>query len=217
MKLLALFMLAALIGCAAQPAAQSSGQLWQQETAGIEVKYRWQIDTNAALAPLRGKVALFSPKDITFAMLTNQDRPNAEERAAILELARIREAYHGEQRMLDEKYGNPFKKISEAQWQAVSAVWADLYNHSISFGESARKRQEIDAASNESRQRLRNALASEALAIEQVALQRFNSFLLQQQQMRAQAPIPTPPLTGSTTNLRLQTTCTNIGNMIFCQ
>jgi hypothetical protein len=217
MKPYALLLIIFLLGCAAPPAPPSAGQLWQQEASGTEVKYRWQMDTNPALAPLRGKVALFSPKDITFAMLANQDHPNAEERAAILELARIRESYHAEQRASDEKYRNPFRRISEAQSQAVSAVWADLYNRTITFGESARKRQEIDAASEESRQRLRNALASEALTVEQLALQRFNSFLLRQQILKSQQSTPTLPQIGQGTTLRLQTTCTTIGNTLFCQ
>ena len=195
---------ALLSSCAVAPPAPSQGQLWQQESEGISAKYKWQMDTNRSLDSLRGKVALFSPRDIRFEMLTNTSRPNAEDRTAILDLAKIRDEYWKEQIAVDRQYTNPFARISEAQYAAVSAVWADLYNGAITFGESARKRQEIDATTSDARQRLRNALASEAIAAEQAAIQRLNSYLLLQQSLKPQT-------------IQLRTTCQTIGNTVYCQ
>jgi hypothetical protein len=207
-----------LAACAPpQPRIPSQGQLWKQESEGLAAKYKWLMDTNKALNPIRDKVSLFSPQDITFQMLTITSRPRPEEKDAILELAKIREDYISEQRSADERYQNPFRRISEAQRQAVSAVWADLYNGAITFGESSRKRQEIEATSNAARESLRGVLATEAAAAEQASIQRLNSYLLlqqnlQQQQRQAQAAILQPSQT-----VRLQTTCTTIGTMMYCR
>ena len=195
----------AACSCATEPPQPSAGQLWQQESEGISAKFRWQMDTARALDPIRGKVALFSPRDIRFEMLANTGKPTVEERNAILELARIRDEYWQEQKALDQRYNNPFARVPEAQYAAVSAVWADLYNGAITFGESARKRQEIDATTNEARQRLRSSLSSEAAAAEQLSIQRLNNYLLLQQTLRQNQPV------------QLRTTCTAIGNTLYCQ
>jgi hypothetical protein len=216
LRVFAILLLLVVAGCASPERGQSAGQLWQQESDGIAAKFRWQMETNKALDPIRGKVALYSPRDIKFEMLANTDRPTSEERAAILVLARIREESIQEQRAVDEKYQNPFRRVSEAQRQAVSAVWADLYNGAITYGESARKRQEIDAATTAAREQLRTAMAAEAAAIEQASIQRLNNYLLLQQTLQQQRQTQIPPLQTNQT-IRLQTTCYTVGNMVFCQ
>jgi hypothetical protein len=206
-----------LAACAnPQPRAPSQGQLWKQESEGLAAKYKWQMDTNKALDPIRGKVAFFSPQDITFQMLTITARPSPEEKDAILEFAKIRENYVSEQRSADETYQNPFRRISEAQRQAVSAVWADLYNGAITFGESSRKRQEIEATSNAARDSLRGALAAESAATEQTSIQRLNSYLLLQQSLQQQRQAQAVALQPNQT-VRLQTTCNTIGTMMYCR
>jgi hypothetical protein len=207
---------AVLCGCKSPPAVPSASELWQRESSQIGASFREDVNSARSLDVIRSKIALLSPRDITFAMLADTTKPSEPERNAILEFARIRETFIQQQQLLDERYQYPYRRISMRQQQAVSAVWADLYNGQMTYGESAKRRQEIDATANEARDRMRSAMASEAAAAEQASLLRLNNYLILQQtlqqQLAAQASLPASPQT-----IRLQTTCNKIGTMLFCK
>jgi hypothetical protein len=206
---------AALWGCASQPVTPSSSELWQRESAQVAVSFREDVSSTRSLDVIRTKIALLSPKDITFTMLADTTKPNEAERSAILEFAKIRETYIQQQQLLDERYQYPFRRVSTRQQQAVSAVWADLYNGQMTYGESAKRRQDIDATANEARERMRGALASEAAAAEQASLLRLNTYLVLQQSLQQQ--LATPNLVVQSPQIvRVQTTCNRVGTMLFC-
>ncbi len=208
------FFAVVMTGCVTVPQSPDPAELWQHESAEIGTAFRSQVATNRQLGPIRTKTALMSPRDITFAMLTDTSRPTESERAAILEYAAIRETFIRRLHEVDERYQNPFRRVAERQQQAVSAVWADLYNGAITYGEAARKRQEIDVTANEARDRMKSKIAAEALAAEQAALQRLSTYLVLQQSLKQSAAVPAPPVQPQA--IRLQTTCKALSGMLFC-
>ena len=215
-KLKTLLLLAALLsGCAIPVQGPTQAQLWKQESADMAKLYRERLEEKRQLDPIRDKIALASARDTTFAMLANNNRPDERERAAILEFAKIREAFVHRAQAINEQYQAPFRKIYIHQAQAGAAILADLYNSSITYGEFSKRRQEIDATANEAADRMRSAITSESQAAEQVSLQRLNTYLILQQSLQQQRSRSVPePIAPQT--IRLQTTCNKIGEMLFC-
>lgn len=204
-----------LHGCASGPAQRSAGEEWQREIDRVSASHNQTLQADRALDAIRQKAALYSVRDTTFEMLANNSLPTAEEQAAILHFARLREPYIAALQSIHDRYGNPYRHIARAQYQSTSAVWADLFNGTITYGEAARRRQQIDAIVSEARERMRSALATEANAIERANLERLSIYQREQQRLQQSAP-KLVPLLPTPVPVRLQTTCTSIGNMLYC-
>ena len=176
---------------------------WLRETELAWNAHRTAIQSNPALDPIRGKVAFVRARDITFEMLSNTAYPNEAERAAILELAKLREIAYDQYLSIDDRYQPPYGRVYQAHRQATNALWADLYRGRITFAQFSRNFQELDAAVGETLERLRNLAAAEASREEQLALQRIMAYRPARQPTMIQQP-------------RLQTTCTTVGNTMYC-
>ena len=195
----------ALAGCAGRPSETSQAEAYNRAAQRLSGAMDQAIDGNRAFDPIRGKVGLKGVNSITFEMLANTNKPTETERAAILEYAKLRDTHVKQARALEAQYEDPYTRINEAQSRTITALLADLYNGSLSYGEFAKKRQEIAAVSDEARERILSALAADADREEQAYLNRLNSYLLRQPTQPLQQPAP-----------RLRTTCTRIGNTVFC-
>ena len=139
-------------------------------------------------------------------MLADTSTANDEQRAAIRRFAEVWQPFRERLYGLDQQYQPLLVRVNEAERMAVSALLADLYNRSLTFGEYSKKRQEIRVTADQSRQQLQSAAAANAAATEQASVARFNSYLLTQQALRVQQQ----------QTIRLQTTCSQIGTFLYC-
>jgi len=139
-------------------------------------------------------------------MLTDTSSATDDQRTAIREFAEVWQPFRVRLQLLDQQFQPLFARVNEAERMAVSALLADLYNRSLTFGDYAKKRQEIRMTADQARQQIRSTAAANAAAAEQAAIARFNSYLFTQQALRLQQQ----------QNIRLQTTCSQVGTFLYC-
>lgn len=179
-QLLAIIMAAGASGCATflQPSQDAHIEAKRLEAAGKQT-----IDNSRGLDPIRGKMALFDLSETTFEMLANTAKPTEIERAAILELVKLREAHALRVKELEAKYGNPYQQIHAAAWARTRTLFADLYNGALTYGEFATKRQENAVTFDDAIERKRSSLVAEEAQGEQEAQMRraliFQNYLNQ--------------------------------------
>ena len=202
-RLSLIFITVVLCSCETTRTQSQPSSGWLRETEQAWNAHRTAIQENPTLDPIRGKVAFVRARDITFDMLANTAHPNEAERAAILELAKLREITYAQYLSIDDRYQPPYGRVYQAHRQATNALWADLYRGKITYGQFSRNFQELDAAVGETLERLRNVATAEASREEQLALQRIIAYRPAQQPTIIQQP-------------RLQTTCTRVGNTMYC-
>lgn len=191
-------------GCAIPPDAFLTPQQSYVRDIGLQTESMKQaLDSNRALDPIRGKIALFDPdKETTFEMLANRSKPTTKEQTAILEYAKLREAASAQRDAIDTKYHfvNPVRRINEARSQAVNELLADLYNRALTYGDFAKKRREVNAIAAEAIDRLRSELVAEERARqEQASIERLSRAVVAQQRRQP-----------------LGTTCSFVGKTMYC-
>lgn len=206
---------AVLAGCATQQGSNQA-ERFNAEAQALSEQYYRGISEDRGIDPIRNKVAV-NVSQTTFEMLANNNKPTADEREAILALVRRREPLVAQFDAIEVKYNHPFHRVFQAQRNAAAALLADLYNGAITYGELARKRQELDAQAKADMERIRTAHAAEAAAIEQASLQRMQNYLaLQQTLNQQQAARVQPVIVQQPSTVRLQTTCQRIGQFTYC-
>lgn len=98
------------------------------------------IKNDLELQPITDKVSLSSSRDQTFSMLANEKRTTAREKQII--------AKWGEKRELCLKtytpVDGPYNQISLNAFKATQSLILDLFKGQLSYGQFARKRQDVD-------------------------------------------------------------------------
>ncbi len=197
LMLLCLTAVSLTVGGCATPA-----QFWVRDKQDAFESYKQTLDGSRALDPIRSKIALKDPRETTFEMLANTSKPTAIERTAILEYAKLRESHLARQKAIDAQYGNaiPYQRILDVGGQAAAALLADLYNSALTYGEFAKKRQEVSAMVDEAIDRFRSErVAEERARQEQASLERLSRSVVSQQRRQ-----------------NLGTTCRSVGNTMYC-
>lgn len=184
--------------------------------AAWESDFQRAVASNPLIDPIRGRVPLVKgPSEITFSMLADTSSATDDQRTAIRQFADVWQPFRERLQLLDQQFTPLFARVNEAERMAVSALLADLYNRSITFGDYAKKRQEIRVTADQARQQIRSTAAAnaavaeqaaKAAAAEQAAIARFDSYLITQQALRRQQQ----------QNIRLQTTCSQVGTFLYC-
>lgn len=163
-QLLAIIIAAGASGCATlQPSQQA---LLDIDVKRVESVGQQTIDNSRGIDPIRGKVALFDVSETTFEMLANTAKPTDIERAAILELVKLKEAHILRVKEVGAKYDTADQQIIADGWARSRALFADLYNGALTYGEFAKKRQENAATAADAFERKRSSLVAEEARIE---------------------------------------------------
>lgn len=94
---------------------------------------------DAELQPISDKVALVGSDGHTFSMLANENYPTSDEKQIIYKWATKREQCINSR----PQPNNPVEQINREAFNAGQSLILDLYKGTITYGQFARKRQEI--------------------------------------------------------------------------
>ena len=202
-------------------------------------RYRAKLKNDSELTVLESKVELFreSRAPIPFVIASNNAHPTADEAKAIAKWAQIREEYIRETDELNSRVPSGGGALREANHRKllsfqddIAARVADLivalYSGKLSYGEFARKRQEVSIALQSASDDFQRAVleADRDAQLRQQSLaeqQRANSLAawstyMQSVNSRPSVLTPQPAQPLLTPNPRLQTNCTSqrIGNTV---
>lgn len=215
-----------LAGCSSAPPAPDRMTELQMEQERVN-SYCRDLFRDPALDPLRSRMAVFSAKDTTFEMLTNQSTPTESERLAIVALAGKKQECGRAWVLWSRHFSPPISPqvaiLHEVGTARFQFLLADLHGGLLTYGQFARKRQEQAAESDAKFEELRQLLAQQsadaayraqqlandarkAAALEEQAA---NQRRLQQQLQESASPRVRQPL-NCTTNYfarSAQTTC----------
>lgn len=202
-------------------------QTQQRETFQQRVVQAQQVCNSVyadpALNPIRGKVSLDRPDNVTFAMRTNTDYASDSERPAIALWAQKRDECHNAGAPALAMMPGPLSALMEGSHNAINALVAQLYLRKITYGQYAEKTAENIAQLHTAYASVQQALAAQDLAAQQraqmisnqavsawAALIQANADQEMQQQPQWTAPppqVPQPPQ---------QTWCRQVGTQISC-
>lgn len=113
----------------------------QQVYAGNNCFYALKYD--AELQPISGYVALGSSNEQTFSMLANESYPTSDEKQVIYTWAIKREQCKKSTPPIVIPYG---EMIMNEAYNSLQSLLIDLYKGTITYGQFARQRQEINKA-----------------------------------------------------------------------
>lgn len=99
------------------------------------------LDGDPILQPIRDKVVLSGLSDPPFSMMANDDYATPSERQAILLWGSKRERCVKD----NPPDASPISQVADEGFSAVQALILDLYKGQMTYGQFARKRQEVDA------------------------------------------------------------------------
>lgn len=135
-----------------------------------------QIKNNPQLNIISSKLSLDSVSEQTFAMLTNTNKPNEAEKAAISLFADLRKNCFKEYDKSQFNTPLAIKSIDNSAISAIENLLVMLYNDKLTYGEFSKARQEIanarDSAIVEIDKELRTNAANAHARAEQIAIQR---------------------------------------------
>lgn len=197
------------------------------------------LDSDDEIAPIKSKVSLVGAMNQPFSMLIDNSTPTPEEQKAIFAWANKRDICSKEISASMDKEGMPrvMKNVAISGYSTSRQLIADLYNLKLTYGEFARKREQIAQLVNESMTNIQIELQKESAEskarADQLALQAKQNMIMtyqantqrqqtqqminQQQQMinQQQQQINQQHVTmpGET---RLRTMCNIVGNTMFC-
>ncbi|HZP39428.1 MAG TPA: hypothetical protein VFE48_23295 [Methylomirabilota bacterium] len=218
------FALLLLAGCGTISSRPDPLTQWQAEQEQVGLYCR-ELFRDRALDPLRTKMAIDTPKETTFEMLTDQSKPTQSERSAIVAFAKDKQECNRAWSSAARPFPIPPQAIVLRETNAArfQFLLAELHGGGITYGEFARKRQELaadlDAKLEELAQLLAQRsveagyraqqLANEARKAAALEEQVANQRRLQQQLQESTGPRLRQPL-NCTTNYfgsSAQTTC----------
>ena len=152
-------------GCSTMQSRSSSMAQWQIEQERVS-SYCRDLFRDSALDSLRVKMAIESPKDTTFEMLTDQSRPTQSERLAIVTFARDKQECNRAWSSSARRFPISAQAIvlREANAARFQFLLADLHGGVLTYGEFARKRQELAAELDAKRGELEQLLAQQSAA-----------------------------------------------------
>ncbi len=210
-----------------------------QDGKAITEKYQARVKNDPELAVIESKVEFIreSGAPIPFAIASNNDHPTADEAKAIAKWAQMREEYIREIRELNSRIPSGGGALREANHRKLLSFQDDmaargsdlivaLYSGKLSYGEYARKRQEVSIALQSASDDFQRAVleADRDAQLRQQSLaeqQRANSLAawstyMQSVNSRPSVLTPQPAQPLLTPNPRLQTNCTSqrIGNTV---
>ena len=171
------------------------------EKAEIDACYN-KLASEPSLNILTGKVAIDNVKKQTFDMLANESVPTQQEKAAIKQWGNLRAGCNAESDVFYARVGTPASLLAlyGATKTAIDNLLVLLYNGSITYGEFAKKRQDIRDASVTA-----DAQISEELAKQSAEAQaRANQLAMEAQKINL-AQIQTRQMESQTQLMRLQT------------
>jgi hypothetical protein len=164
------------------------------------------------LDPIRGKVALYSPEQQTFAMRTNTDHVTAEEKPVIALWTQKRDQCEQIAGPMLAMFPAQMLAVTKAAKQVTDSLIAELYLGYVTYGELANKRAKNAAE-------LMTTLAN----IEQALLVQNQQAQFQAQQLANQAIanwnayMQTQAFQQMQRQMSLPVTCTSFGNITQCQ
>jgi hypothetical protein len=154
-----------LAGCSTAPQGPDRLAELRMEQERVN-SYCRDLFRDPALDPLRSRVAMFSAKDTTFEMLTNQSTPNESERLAIVVLAGKKQACGRAWVSWSRHFSPPIPSqvaiLHEVGTARLQFLLADLHGGLLTYGQFARKRQEQAAESEAQFERLRQLAAQQS-------------------------------------------------------
>ncbi|MEK6770893.1 MAG: hypothetical protein AABY62_04535 [Pseudomonadota bacterium] len=162
------------------------------------------------------KLALVSPNQQTFGMLSNASKPNAAEKMAIAGWAKARQECYGMTIEWRKQYNLPptLMAIQDAEHSSFLNLTADLYNGKLTYGEYAKARANIRAQSQQQWAKAAQHLREQQTAADERRRNLALQYLLNQQPS-AQPFTPVVPyqmqIPRTTT-----TNCFVIGNQMRC-
>ena len=124
-------------GCSTMQSRSSSMAQWQIEQERVS-SYCRDLFRDSALDSLRVKMAIESPKDTTFEMLTDQSRPTQSERLAIVTFARDKQECNRAWSSSARRFPIPAQAIvlREANAARFQFLLADLHGGVLPMGSS---------------------------------------------------------------------------------
>ena len=138
---------AVLAGCADAPSSQRSAQAPQanhtpDKGSAQAASHVDELFADPRLDPIRDKVPLvLHPGTVKPALLANEDKPTPEEKQAIKVWMSIRE--QAQQYQLEHQ-GPPSARLVRTR-QLVTRAMLQLYNGELTYGQFARRIQELDS------------------------------------------------------------------------
>lgn len=197
--------LALLGACAAPPEQPDTVAQFEAEARALGDWFNAQV-ASPSLDPIRTKIALKNVRDQTFEMLANTTVPDGREKVAILEYAKIREEFLRRQDAIEAEYRPFYRQAFRVAGQATQAALADLYNGASTYGEFAKRRQQIWAQFDDVVRQIQRAIAEDDLAARRAALQALRD-METRRQLQNLNQVPQRP----------RITCQRIGDYTFCQ
>jgi hypothetical protein len=222
MKTSAIFLtLLGLLGCATHRAVTTSHS---QEAANEFVtakNYCNNLYADAALDPIRSKVALTPVVPATFEMLSNEAHVTPNERPVIREWAARAMQCQAEWNRWARLYQSPLHvTLLSGLGDTANALRAALHNGQISYGEYNRQRQkaqtEYDSAVAQLNAELARQGAEASYRAQQIEQQQYQTYLAVQQNALQQNALRQSALQQTFVNQHGSVMCNQIGSFTYC-
>lgn len=207
--MLAIALVAALAGCDTMQQRQDPYANFNPELDRVvdQCDARVSADIRAALG---SKLPLASDDKRSVLMLASLERASELEKAAIIRYVELRERCRSEIMAVHDRYGfTGISSILRSSYGAADAVYADLYNGTMTYGEANKQLGQITSKTMQAVQDY--AKAMDARQMQLAEQQRLDAIqMMQTWQAMRPAPLPLPTTTTCTSRwigTQLRTVC----------